>query len=53
MGEFTSVGVVGGGLIGLSWASLFLARGCAVTVVDPDPATGPRLQAFLREPGLI
>lgn len=49
MGEFKSVGVVGGGLIGLSWASLFLARGCAVTVVDPDPATGPRLRAFLRE----
>jgi len=47
MTEFTSVGVLGGGLIGMSWASLFLARGCAVTVVDPDPATGERLQAFL------
>ncbi len=49
MADFKSVGVVGGGLIGLSWASLFLARGCAVTVVDPDPATGERLRAFLRD----
>ena len=47
MSEFTSVGVLGGGLIGMSWASLFLARGCAVTVVDPDPGTGARLRAFL------
>lgn len=49
MAEFTSVGIVGGGLIGLSWASLFLARGCEVTVLDPDPATDGRLRTFLRD----
>lgn len=49
MTEFASVGIVGGGLIGLSWASLFLARGCAVTILDPDPATDARLQDFLRD----
>ncbi len=36
-------GILGGGLIGMSWASLFLARGPQVTVVDPDPATADRL----------
>ena len=42
-----TIGVVGGGLIGLSWASLFLARGCRVIIVDPDPLTAERAQAFL------
>ncbi|WP_399085988.1 3-hydroxyacyl-CoA dehydrogenase NAD-binding domain-containing protein [Streptomyces sp. BBFR2] len=31
------VTVVGGGVIGASWAALFLARGLAVTVSDPQP----------------
>lgn len=47
MSEFKTVGVVGGGLIGMSWASLFLARGCDVTVIDPDPDTAERLEDFL------
>ena len=42
-----SVGVVGGGLIGMSWTSLFLAKGCDVVVVDPDPNTSQRLEGFL------
>lgn len=42
-----TVGVVGGGLIGMSWASLFLARGCDVVVVDPDPGAAQRFEAFL------
>ena len=42
-----SVGVVGGGLIGMSWTSLFLAKGFDVVVVDPNPAIEKRLQAFL------
>ncbi|WTO33116.1 3-hydroxyacyl-CoA dehydrogenase NAD-binding domain-containing protein [Streptomyces achromogenes] len=29
--------VVGGGVIGASWAALFLARGLSVTVSDPQP----------------
>ena len=40
-------GILGGGLIGMSWASLFLARGLRVTVVDPDPATADRLAEFV------
>ncbi len=45
--EFQSVGVVGGGLIGMSWAALFLAHGCDVTVVDPDETCAARLEAYL------
>lgn len=47
MTDFKTVGVVGGGLIGMSWASLFLARGCDVIVVDPDPETASRFARFL------
>lgn len=53
------VGVVGGGLIGLSWAALFAARGLEAVVYDPDPAVANELDAFvatawptLREIGL-
>lgn len=54
-----SVGVVGGGLIGLSWAALFAARGLEALVYDPDPAVEDELESFvatawptLREIGL-
>ncbi len=47
MSRFRSVGVLGGGLIGMSWASLFLARGLDVTVVDPDPDTPEKLEEFV------
>ncbi len=47
MKPFQSVGIVGGGLIGMSWASLFLARGLDVTVIDPDPATADNLNDFV------
>ncbi len=47
MMTFKTVGVVGGGLVGMSWASLFLARGSGVVVVDPDPKTAERLENFL------
>ena len=49
MGKFNTVGVVGGGLIGMSWTSLFLAQGCRVVVVDPDPSVEERLNAFLTD----
>lgn len=35
--EVGRVAVVGAGTIGASWASWFLARGCAVAVTDPAP----------------
>jgi len=46
--------VVGAGLIGAEVAAAGVARGCAVTLVDPEPlpqkaAVGPRIAAFLRE----
>ncbi|KIN74958.1 putative 3-hydroxybutyryl-CoA dehydrogenase [Sulfitobacter noctilucae] len=49
MSDFRSVGVLGGGLIGMSWASLFLARGLDVTVVDPDPDTAQRVTDFVAD----
>lgn len=36
------VAVLGGGLIGRSWAALFLAAGKDVSVFDPDPGTEAR-----------
>jgi 3-hydroxybutyryl-CoA dehydrogenase len=41
--EPTHVAAVGGGLIGRSWAVLFLAAGHSVAVFDPDPAAESRL----------
>lgn len=44
-----SIGVLGGGLIGMSWASLFLARGLRVVVVDTDPKTKATLAQFVEQ----
>ena len=41
------IGVLGGGLIGMSWASLFLARGAEVIVVDPRPEAVEDLDRFV------
>ena len=49
MAELRTIGVVGGGLIGMSWTSLFLAKGCDVVIVDPDPTVNERLDAFLSD----
>lgn len=43
----THVGVLGGGLIGMSWASLFLARGLKVTVVEPREEAKAEVTAFV------
>jgi len=42
-----NVGVVGGGLIGMSWTSLFLACGVNVVVVDPRPEAQSELDIFV------
>ena len=39
-----SIGIVGAGTIGSSWAALFLATGRRVTVVDADPQAMARLR---------
>lgn len=47
MQEIKKVAVVGGGLIGMSWASLFLARGLTVVVVEPRQAAESELRNFV------
>lgn len=44
-----TIGVLGGGLIGMSWASLFLARGAQVIVTDPRPEAEAALATFVAE----
>ena len=41
-----TVGVVGGGLIGLSWTALFAARGLDALIYDPDPAVAEEIAPF-------
>ena len=41
------VGILGGGLIGQSWAALFAAHGWDVTVVDPRPEAAQEVAAFV------
>ena len=49
MKEIKRVAVIGSGLIGMSWASLFRARGLAVIVVDPRPQAEADLHRFVAE----
>ena len=47
--SINKVGILGGGLIGASWASLISAFGYDTIVYDPRPETGPEMQAFVRD----
>lgn len=49
MKQLQNIGVVGGGLIGMSWASLFLARGMTVVVVEPRAEAEAQLRQFIVE----
>ncbi|WP_020675888.1 3-hydroxyacyl-CoA dehydrogenase NAD-binding domain-containing protein [Geopsychrobacter electrodiphilus] len=49
MKELQKIGVIGGGLIGMSWASLFLARGMTVVVIDPRQEAEAELRNFVLE----
>lgn len=49
MKQLQKVGVIGGGLIGMSWASLFLARGMTVVVLEPRPEAEAELRQFVAE----
>ncbi|MAY88648.1 MAG: 3-hydroxybutyryl-CoA dehydrogenase [Pseudooceanicola sp.] len=42
------IGVLGGGLIGQSWASLFAAQGARVIVVDSAPGADAAMAAFVQ-----
>src|SRR5215212_6378756 len=44
-----SVGIVGAGLIGRSWAMVFARAGWEVRITDPDPGTLADVQRLIRE----
>ncbi|HWL86341.1 MAG TPA: 3-hydroxyacyl-CoA dehydrogenase NAD-binding domain-containing protein [Polyangiaceae bacterium] len=44
---YASATVIGGGVIGASWAALFLANGLAVCICDPAPDIASRVRAQL------
>lgn len=41
--------IIGGGVIGASWAALFLANGVAVTVNDPDPEIAGKVKTIIHD----
>lgn len=43
-GEVSRAAIIGTGLIGAAWASLFLARGLEVLAIDPAPDAAERLR---------
>lgn len=45
--QFGQVAIIGGGLIGASWAALFLAHGLRVWVQDPDPGAPDFVRGFV------
>lgn len=47
--KIKSVGVVGTGVIGASWTTLFLAQGLKVLVSDPGPGAEEKLKHYLDE----
>ena len=49
MTQVKTVAVLGTGVIGASWASLFLAAGLRVRAYDPADANGDRLRAYIDE----
>jgi ketoreductase RED1 len=46
--KYRTAAVIGGGVIGVSWSALFLARGLRVAVNDPRPDIEPVVRAALR-----
>jgi 3-hydroxyacyl-CoA dehydrogenase len=45
--DINRIAIVGTGVIGASWAALFLARGLDVVATDIAPGAGPKLEAFI------
>lgn len=45
--EIQRIAVIGGGLIGSSWAAHFLGRGLDVTICDPAPGAEERIRGFV------
>lgn len=44
--DISKVGVVGCGVIGMSWAFFYISKGLKVVAMDPDPTAEMRLIAF-------
>ena len=45
--------LLGGGLIGASWAALFLSKGARVTVYEPRATAEEEITAYIKPPGQI
>ena len=45
--NFQTTAVLGAGVIGASWASLFLAAGKRVQIYDIDPDFEPKVRAYI------
>src|ERR1700741_626343 len=45
--QIRNIAIVGTGVIGASWASLYLARGFNVTATDPAPNAEANLRRFI------
>lgn len=48
MDQIERTAILGGGVIGASWAALFLAAGRSVSVFDPDPNTENTVRAYVK-----
>ena len=47
MSEIERTAILGAGVIGASWAALFLASGRSVTVFDPDPNAEASVRKYI------
>lgn len=47
MADIKTVGIVGTGVIGASWAALFLSHGKKVLVADPGPESAEKLAKYI------
>lgn len=47
MSEISHAAVLGAGVIGASWAALFLASGRSIAVFDPDPDAEDRVRSYI------
>lgn len=47
MADIKTVGIVGTGVIGASWAALFLSHGKKVLVADPGPESAKKLADYI------
>jgi len=47
MSQIQRTAILGGGVIGASWAALFLAAGRSVSVFDPDPNIEETVRAYI------